>query len=403
MRWEWTDRNPARSAKPPTLTRQTIVATSPEAVAKVIAAARAYSDAMGLYLWLVMVTGVRRGELCGMQIRDVDLDRGLIHVAFNYVVRAGQRIRKDTKTHQDRWLAIDPVTCALIAGYLAEIKAELAAVGVELRDDAYLCRYQRAPGRQRRRGARASQRIVDMNPPSAPEPEPRTSPESEPERDDRAARLDELLARADQSAQRFAAQQAERQASSPDRRIPPSRGDPRASARQPRSDRDITPATGIELGFGTKKPQRPRHVRARNRPAQIAPREHRAGRGFHLIEGMVTCPACGKLVTGNGDRPAAHVASAGKPGRDEQARLAAWRSKRRCLQFAGSAARRGERVGQRHPRGSVRRVRFRPAHRRGRHRGRGLQRRRVARRHGAKPGMGGVLSITNQIAVQDGG
>jgi integrase len=138
MRWEWTDRNPARSAKPPTLTRQTIVATSPEAVAKVIAAARVYSDALGLYLWLVMVTGVRRGELCGLQIRDVDLDRGLVHVAFNYVVRAGQRIRKDTKTHQDRWLAIDPVTCALIASYLAEIKAELAAVGVELRDDAYL-------------------------------------------------------------------------------------------------------------------------------------------------------------------------------------------------------------------------------------------------------------------------
>jgi hypothetical protein len=24
--------------------------------------------------------------------------------------RGGQRVRKDTKTHQDRWLAIDPVT-----------------------------------------------------------------------------------------------------------------------------------------------------------------------------------------------------------------------------------------------------------------------------------------------------
>jgi integrase len=102
MRWEWTDRNPARSARPPTLRRQTILATSPEAVAKVIAAARAYSDALGLYLWLVVVTGVRRGELCGLQIRDVDLDRGLVHVAFNYVVRAGQRVRQDTKTHQDR-------------------------------------------------------------------------------------------------------------------------------------------------------------------------------------------------------------------------------------------------------------------------------------------------------------
>jgi integrase len=86
----------------------------------------------------VVVTGVGRGELCGLQIRDIDLDRGLVHVAFNYVVRGGQHVRKDTKTHQDRWLAIDPDTCTLIANYLDETRAALAAVGVELRDDAYL-------------------------------------------------------------------------------------------------------------------------------------------------------------------------------------------------------------------------------------------------------------------------
>ncbi len=63
---------------------------------------------------------------------------GLVHVAFNYVVRGGQRVRKDTKTHQDRWLAIDPDTCALVASYLDEIRAELATVGAGLRDDAYL-------------------------------------------------------------------------------------------------------------------------------------------------------------------------------------------------------------------------------------------------------------------------
>jgi integrase len=79
-----------------------------------------------------------RGELCGLQIRDIDLDRGLVHVAFNYVVRGGQRVRKDTKTHQDRWLAIDPDTCALVATHLDEIRADLAAVGVALPDDAYL-------------------------------------------------------------------------------------------------------------------------------------------------------------------------------------------------------------------------------------------------------------------------
>ena len=115
QRWEWTDRNPTESAKPPTTIRQPIPATSPDDVAKVIAEARSHSAALGLYLWLVVVTGVRRGELCGLQIRDIDLDRGLVHVAFNYVVRGGQRIRKDTKTHQDRWLAIDPDSCSLIA------------------------------------------------------------------------------------------------------------------------------------------------------------------------------------------------------------------------------------------------------------------------------------------------
>ena len=138
QRWEWTDRNPAGSAKPPATTRQPIPATSPDDVAKVIAEARGRSAALGLYLWLVVVTGVRRGELCGLQLRDIDLGRGLVHVAFNYVVRGGQRVRKDTKTHQDRWLAIDPDTRALIATYLYEIRAALAAVGVGLRDDAYL-------------------------------------------------------------------------------------------------------------------------------------------------------------------------------------------------------------------------------------------------------------------------
>ena len=115
QRWEWTDRNPAESAKPPSTTRHPIPATSPEDVARVIAEARVRNAALGLYLWLVVVTGVRRGELCGLQIHDIDLDRGLVHVAFNYVVRGGQRVRKDTKTHQDRWLAIDPATCALTA------------------------------------------------------------------------------------------------------------------------------------------------------------------------------------------------------------------------------------------------------------------------------------------------
>ena len=58
------------------------------------------------------------------------------------------------------------------------------------------------------------QRVPDMHPPSTPKPELRTTPENEPAQQNQSARLAELLARADQAAQRIAVQKAERQAGS---------------------------------------------------------------------------------------------------------------------------------------------------------------------------------------------
>ena len=73
---------------------------------------------MALYLWLAAITGARRGEICALQARDIDLERGNLHIAFNYLVKNGQRVRKDTKTHRDRYLAIDPVTSAMLRKHL---------------------------------------------------------------------------------------------------------------------------------------------------------------------------------------------------------------------------------------------------------------------------------------------
>jgi integrase len=119
-RWEWVDHNPAESAKPPTVRQKKTAATPPSAVVKVIEQARSSGqNAIALYVWLVAITGVRRGELCAVQIRDIDLGNAVLHVAFNYVVKGGKKVRKDTKTHQDRCLAIDPVTCTLIQEHIA--------------------------------------------------------------------------------------------------------------------------------------------------------------------------------------------------------------------------------------------------------------------------------------------
>ncbi len=91
-----------------------------------------------MYVWLAAITGARRGELCAIQIRDIDLDNGVVHIAFNYVVKGGRKVRKDTKTHQDRYIAIDPVTCALIQETVDEVTATLADVGVTIPASAFL-------------------------------------------------------------------------------------------------------------------------------------------------------------------------------------------------------------------------------------------------------------------------
>lgn len=77
-RWEWIDRNPADSARPPTVTQKKRPATPPADVVNVIDQARAAGQHdIALYLWLVAITGVRRGELCAVQVADIDLSNGV--------------------------------------------------------------------------------------------------------------------------------------------------------------------------------------------------------------------------------------------------------------------------------------------------------------------------------------
>ena len=91
-RWEWIAWNPAESAKPPAVIRRPLPATTPEDVAKVIAEGRKAHPVLALYLWLVAITGARRGELCALQVRDVDLVNGVLHIALNYVVVVESRL-----------------------------------------------------------------------------------------------------------------------------------------------------------------------------------------------------------------------------------------------------------------------------------------------------------------------
>ena len=139
IRWEWIERNPAASARLPRSRYRAPSSPDPDAVAKVIAVARERGlEMLALYLWLAATTGARRGELCALQWADLDLDKGVVHIAYSYLVRPGVRARKDTKTHQDRYLALDDVTIAVLIQRRRAAAEAWAGVGSQLPEDAYI-------------------------------------------------------------------------------------------------------------------------------------------------------------------------------------------------------------------------------------------------------------------------
>jgi integrase len=139
VRWEWIDRNPAATARLPKTKARSPSSPAPDAVAKVIATAQAMGlELLALYLWLAAVTGARRGELCGLQWEDLDLDSGVVHVAFSYLVLPGVKVRKDTKTHQARHLGIDVTTVALLSERRKLVSEQLASLGVDLPVNAFV-------------------------------------------------------------------------------------------------------------------------------------------------------------------------------------------------------------------------------------------------------------------------
>jgi integrase len=69
-----------------------------------------------MLVWLVMVTGSRRGEVLALRWADLDLDDNPVaEFRRNYVQRSGKRFEKDTKTRQMRRNALDPDTAELLA------------------------------------------------------------------------------------------------------------------------------------------------------------------------------------------------------------------------------------------------------------------------------------------------
>ena len=109
VRWHWVGANPVLMMDAPVAKQPDPQPPSPEEAAQIVDAAWEDPD-WGTFVWLTMTTGARRGELCALRWSHVDLDRSVITLRRAISQFGRQRSEKDTKTHQQRRLTLDPET-----------------------------------------------------------------------------------------------------------------------------------------------------------------------------------------------------------------------------------------------------------------------------------------------------
>jgi integrase len=137
VRWRHLGVNPASLAVAPTANHTEPDPPSAEEAAAVISAAWGDPD-WGLLLWLIMINGMRRGEISALRWRHVDFATGTLLVQrANAQAKAGVK-EKATKTRQQRRVAIDPQTVALLLEHRERWQQRCKELGIPFRDDMFV-------------------------------------------------------------------------------------------------------------------------------------------------------------------------------------------------------------------------------------------------------------------------
>lgn len=135
--WEWIDRSPAARAKPPKLPRGQGLIPDVDGVRRLIEAAGDDTD-LAVAVTLAAITGLRRGELCGLRWSDVDWTAGNLLVERQRVGVAGGYETLPLKHGEGRRVAVGELGMAVLARYRDGIDARCAALGVKRLEDGWL-------------------------------------------------------------------------------------------------------------------------------------------------------------------------------------------------------------------------------------------------------------------------
>ncbi|WP_025616843.1 tyrosine-type recombinase/integrase [Salinispora cortesiana] len=135
VRWRWIGANPIDQAEPPSPARPDPRPPTPEQAASIATAAWRDLD-WGMFVWLALLTGARRGELCALRWDRIDFATGVLTIRSSIAQSGAKTWEKDTKTHQQRRITLDDQTLALLRAYLRRYTERAATLGFTLPTDA---------------------------------------------------------------------------------------------------------------------------------------------------------------------------------------------------------------------------------------------------------------------------
>ena len=131
-KWGWLVTNPAADATPGRVPKADIDPPDPSAVITLIAMADSEEPDFGVFLRLAATTGARRGELCALKWRDIDLGEATMTIRRSLIDGEKGYMEKDTKTHAARRLALDAGVAQMMRSHKARQAERALACGATI-------------------------------------------------------------------------------------------------------------------------------------------------------------------------------------------------------------------------------------------------------------------------------
>jgi integrase len=142
VRWGWVAVNPMGTVQRPRIPTPNPDPPSPEDAGRIVAAAWSEDVEWGLLVWLLLVTGARRGEILALRWANLDLAAGVLAIRHSVDSQRGPSTIKDTKTHQSRRISLDVATVALLIEHRERVVERCAEIDAKFSEQLFVFSYE---------------------------------------------------------------------------------------------------------------------------------------------------------------------------------------------------------------------------------------------------------------------